>query len=622
MPNRAAWRAQAEHLIVLTADVQGREFPAPEKGTLLVFMIPGCPLANLYSKRLSEFADVYGAHGIQVQVVLVSEARSDEDLAKWSRERKMEMKVVHDDGSFQKHFQAAISPEAFLLDNKFELVYRGLIDDQYAPGRPNFQAPTDTPVKDRLQKMVKGETIRPSFSEAKGCVLNSSPVSFNRTIAPLIYERCATCHRPGDIQSDIPLVNYAEIAAWAPTLVERINEGYMPPWRAHHGYGEFSNDVALTVNEMWAFKKWVDSGLPVEPDALEASEDLLRSVWRLGPPDKIVGMLPEGESYAVPAEGILPYQHFVIDSPFEKDTWVLATEVRPGARDVVHHINVFIKSKNTDRPLVRFLKRSGASRRLEARGQEVDGDSLNMILDLYGFKLEKQIKFLSDFNPAESVTRFPKGKGLLLRKEDQIIFEVHYTPNGYTPREDRSLLAFKVAAEVPEDWRLREPITHIGGHLGQINIEAGKKQSLFLDIPIESDADLHSLKPHMHYRGKSFRAELIIPNQPARTLLFLPQWDYDFQLPYLFKDPIFMPKGSTLRLNYEWDNSKDNPFLNDGQIQQPARFGFQTDDEMSMAFPTYTYRTQDAREIEAAELQVRAAILRQVKLPSLADAEE
>ena len=61
--------------------------------------------------------------------------------------------------------------------------------------------------------------------------------------------------------------------------------------------------------------------------------------WKIGEPDKVFAM---AEEFKVAATGVLDYKRFVVDPGFKDDVWVQAAECRPGNREVVHHILVYI----------------------------------------------------------------------------------------------------------------------------------------------------------------------------------------------------------------------------------------------------------------------------------------
>ncbi len=73
--------------------------------------------------------------------------------------------------------------------------------------------------------------------------------TFNKDIAPIIYQNCASCHRPGEV-APFPLLSYEDAAKRAKLIAAATASRYMPPWKAEHGYGSFLNERRLTDEQI------------------------------------------------------------------------------------------------------------------------------------------------------------------------------------------------------------------------------------------------------------------------------------------------------------------------------------------------------------------------------------
>jgi hypothetical protein len=105
------------------------------------------------------------------------------------------------------------------------------------------------------------------------------------------------------------------------------------------------------------------------------------------------------------------------------------------------------------------------------------------------------------------------------------------------------------------------------------------------------DMELHSLAPHMHYRGKAFRFEATYPNGSREVLLDVPRYDFNWQHNYRFAEPKFMPEGTLLRCIGQFDNSADNASNPDPTVA--VRWGEQTWDEMMVGYFEGVFLNQD-----------------------------
>ena len=111
-----------------------------------------------------------------------------------------------------------------------------------------------------------------------------------------------------------------------------------------------------------------------------------------------------------------------------------------------------------------------------------------------------------------------------------------------------------------------------------------------------ADARILSFAPHMHWRGKDYRYEVIYPDGKRETLLSVPRWDFNWQNVYRFQEPVKVPKGARLHAVAHWDNSAANPLNPDPK--KTVRFGLQTWEEMMVGFVTYVWeRPETAAEL-------------------------
>src|SRR5262249_48794244 len=86
-------------------------------------------------------------------------------------------------------------------------------------------------------------------------------VTFTADIAPIVYQNCVTCHRPGEA-APFPLISYADVKKHAETIAKVTASRYMPPWHAAHGYGEFADERRLTDAQIATIADWVNHGMP------------------------------------------------------------------------------------------------------------------------------------------------------------------------------------------------------------------------------------------------------------------------------------------------------------------------------------------------------------------------
>src|SRR5471032_2564028 len=143
-------------------------------------------------------------------------------------------------------------------------------------------------------------------------------LTFTRDIAPIIWTRCASCHRPGEI-GPFNLLTYDDVRRHAAQIAVVTARRIMPPWKPVAGKGDFQNERRLTEAELQTLQQWISSGAPEGDAASLPPMPDWRGGWQLGTPDLIVSM---PEEYAVPADGTDVFRTFVIAIPLKEARYV------------------------------------------------------------------------------------------------------------------------------------------------------------------------------------------------------------------------------------------------------------------------------------------------------------
>src|SRR5687767_2109594 len=83
--------------------------------------------------------------------------------------------------------------------------------------------------------------------------------TFNKHIAPIVLEKCAGCHRPGEV-APFPLLGYSDLKKRAKQIAQVTADRFMPPWKAVEGHGRFVDERRLTTDEIELINRWVERG--------------------------------------------------------------------------------------------------------------------------------------------------------------------------------------------------------------------------------------------------------------------------------------------------------------------------------------------------------------------------
>lgn len=401
--------------------------------------------------------------------------------------------------------------------------------------------------------------------------------TFTKDVAPILYENCATCHRPGEI-APMSLLSYADARKWAKAIRDEVADGTMPPWHADPRHGKFANDRSLTAAEKDVLTAWANGGAP-EGNARDLPPlPKFADGWQLGQPDTIL-QLPV--DYKVPADGFVEYEYFEIPTNFTRDEWLQGLEVRPGNRAVVHHVIVSTRPPTPERrpTAVSF-----------ARGMNIpSGQSGGAVTEGEPTKARGQSLFpaprgrgamIGGFAPGSSVLQFDAGQAMLIRAGSTLVVQMHYTTNG-TAATDRTKLGLFLAKETPKvEMRMATLVN------GALLIPAGAPDySIAAEMTTTADITLRQMLPHTHLRGKSWEYTATYPDGRTEVILAVPNYDFNWQTDYVFAEPLKLPKGTKIRAVAHYDNSAANKANPDPKVD--VKWGDQTWEEMM--FTSFVY---------------------------------
>jgi len=216
------------------------------------------------------------------------------------------------------------------------------------------------------------------------------------------------------------------------------------------------------------------------------------------------------------------------------------------------------------------------------------------------------IDILGKFNPGLGAQDFEFGDSAkFVPKGSDLVFEIHYTAIG-TPQTDRT----KVGIVFAKGSHTTRYFTSYGPTARNLVIPAGDRHAEVAgEVTATTDMKLVYAQPHMHLRGKDYELRAVFPGGRAQTL-FRSQWDFNWQLGYVFTQPIDLPKGTRLIGISHFDNSAANKYNPDPGIE--VRWGLQNWEEMSNCFIGLVF---DAKVDPKKIFTVSGPSLRPVGLP-------
>jgi hypothetical protein len=377
-------------------------------------------------------------------------------------------------------------------------------------------------------------------------------VTFHKHVAPILWKNCAGCHRPGEV-GPFSLLTYQDASKRAKHLVEVTASRRMPPWKPEPGHGDFRDARRLSDAELATLAAWVKGGAK-EGDAKDlAAKPYFPDGWQLGQPDLILKM---PATFEVHAGGRDIYRNFVIPTGLMENRTVAAVEFRPGNRRVVHHALFFLDS-------------NGAAKKKEGK----DGKPGYSTFGGVGIIPTGS---LGGWAPGATPYRLPEGLGKPLHKGSDLVLQIHYHPSG-KPETDQSMVGIHFTKKPAEKTVIGIPLVNFF-----LSISPGEKRyKAQANFTLPVDVEARGISPHMHLIGKEMKVDAILPDGKQVPLIWIKDWDFNWQGAYVYKKPIDLPKGTKLQLVAYYDNSADNP-KNPSDPPKFVRWGEQTTDEMCL----------------------------------------
>jgi hypothetical protein len=391
-----------------------------------------------------------------------------------------------------------------------------------------------------------------------------SPISYSQDVAPILAENCARCHREGGI-APFAMNSHAIIKGFAPMIREVLLTKRMPPGQIDTEVGHFRETYALSPEESQKIVHWIEAGAQV--DGKVDPLTLLswpKSKWapELGEPDLVVKVPPQ----KIPATGVLDYIRVVVPiEGLDRDRWVRASQYVAGDRTVLHHTLNDLVPPGTEKSGGFLGRRDPNSARITA----------------YIPGAEPQVE--------------PPNTGGLLKQGSSLALQLHYTTNGKETIDASEIgIWFYKDGEVPQE-RMAGACACIFTR-GWVNIPPfAADHEMQQEIVVPKDAYLHSMLPHMHFRGKRMRFYAEYPDGKVEEVLNIAKYNYNWQLDYQLAEPKFLPAGTKMRVVAAFDNSKQNKANPDPARSVP--WGQQSWDEMMFGSVTFKFVDQSGATV-------------------------
>jgi len=546
------------------------------KAVVVVVLSFDCPNSTGYAPALAELCRTYKDKEVAFLGLCPSDDEDATTIRKKAAEYTLGFPVYKDDKLIAvKALEASTTPEVFVLDQNFVMRYRGRIDDRYSARLKKNLKVGIHHLRNALEELLAGKVVSTPATQAIGCpispektVKKDSQVTYYRDVLPILQNHCQVCHRPGQA-GPFSLVTYQQAVKWSTDIKQYTQSRAMPPWKVTEGVA-FHNERRLSNAEIATLAGWADGGTQAgDPTDAPKRKEFIEG-WLLGKPDLVVS--PK-EDFILGPSGPDLFHCYPLPTSLPEDKYVIAIEVKPGNRRVVHHT-------------LNFIDTTGQARKLEDQAHQKENRITEKDFDRGpGYTVAMGIGFLpragmGGWAPGQLAHQLPEGYGWLLPKGADLVMQVHYHRDGRVEKDRTQIgLYFAKKADGMKSYK--------GGAIaGQFFvIPAGNDHfEVKGSAGVLQDCELHTIMPHMHLLGRQFKVTVKRGDgSPIQLLLNIEDWDYNWQETYFLKAPLKLKAGDTLEVEAVYDNSDKNP-NNPNHPPRAVTFGQQSTNEMCFAF--------------------------------------
>lgn len=161
-------------------DIQGRSlnpFAPTGAANVIFFIATDCPISNSYAPEIQRVCQDYAARGVSCSLMYedvdLPAAHLDESVRKHLQEYRYSgiAAAIDRDRMAASRAKATVTPEAVVIDRTGKIRYRGRIDNFYAALGQTRRQVTEHDLRDALDAVVDGKSVRKSETEALGCFI-------------------------------------------------------------------------------------------------------------------------------------------------------------------------------------------------------------------------------------------------------------------------------------------------------------------------------------------------------------------------------------------------------------------------------------------------------------------
>lgn len=397
--------------------------------------------------------------------------------------------------------------------------------------------------------------------------MSAQSTNWSETVAPILYKNCTSCHHTGGV-APFSLMTYQEVKNMKLAIHHAVEKGHMPPWPPDLQYSQLARPRALNEADKKALLDWAIGSAEQGNPANAPVPPTYTGVAFISNPHLLVRI----PLYEVSSNRD-DYRCFPIKSGLTVDKFISSMEVIPGNNAIVHHVLIFQDQANTC--------------------FDLDAKDTAPGYTSFGGIGSPSAQLIGAWVPGSQPYVLPKGMGIKLKANANIVLQVHYAP-GSAGQSDSTHMRLKFTEGTLREVNIAPILNHVFSLTnGPLFIPANTVKTFNAQFVMPGDVTIISIAPHMHLIAKSMKSFAVTPRNDTIKLIKIDHWDFHWQGSYLFKKAVKLPRGSFLKSETIYDNTASN----EHQPSNPPKdvsLGENTTDEMMLIYFTYlVYRAGD-----------------------------
>lgn len=152
-------------------DVNGKKYSLNDfknsTAIVIIFVSTRCPVSNDYNSRMEKIYQDYKDKGITVIGINSNKEENEEEIKKHAKKNNLNFLILKDRGNkVADMFEASFTPEVFVLNSNFELLYHGRIDDSR-----KIKNAKEQDLRNALEEILANKQVTKKETKAFGCTI-------------------------------------------------------------------------------------------------------------------------------------------------------------------------------------------------------------------------------------------------------------------------------------------------------------------------------------------------------------------------------------------------------------------------------------------------------------------